>query len=249
MAQQQRPRPGRRYPLLLYQRLFENLRGRALLLAVLSYVLWLVAVEVPFLAPRGWLLWAIIVIAGFLFLFSYLGPQLSFVQCRPNYLLVSTPFYRLALSYRRIRSVRPTDFTESYNIEQQKWSQQRFLRSLFKYSDAGQLTVIEVELKKLPLSKRWLQLWMSRYMFAVKMEGLFLLVRDWMRFSRELEEHRGRYVRSRSARAQAKGRAFDQPVCGMVKESGATPAFRALTGSPAVKVRSLRFQPSGSAPV
>ena len=189
----QKLQSGRRYPLVLYERLFETLRGRALLLAVLTYGLWLVAVDIPFLAPRDWLLLIIIAIAGFLFLFSYFGPALSFVQCRPDYLLVSTPLYRMTLSYGRIRNVRPTNFTESYNIEQQKWSDRRFLRSLLRYTDAGQLTAIEIELKKFPLPKRWLQLWLNRYMFSVKIDGLLLLTRGWMNFSRDVESYRGEY--------------------------------------------------------
>ena len=203
MAKQQL-QSGRRYPLVLYERLFETLRGQTLLLAVLAYGLWLIAVDIPFLAPRDWLLWIIIAIAGFLFLFSYYGPALSFVQCRPNYLLVSTPLYRMALSYGRIRSVRPINFTESYNIEQQKWSDRRFLRSLIRYSDAAQLTAIEVELKKFPLPKRWLQIWFSRYMFSVKVDGLLLLTRRWMNFSRDLETYRGAYLRGRTKRRRPK---------------------------------------------
>lgn len=209
MARQQQARPGKRYPLLLYQRLFESLRSRALLLAALAYVLWLIAVDIPLLAPRDWLLLVVVALAGLLFLFSYIGPKLAFVQCRPKFMLVSTPLYRIALSYGRMRSARPTDFTESYPIDSQKWSQRRFLRSLFKYADAGQLTAIEVELKKFPFSERWLRLWMSRYMFAVKSDGLLLLVRDWMSLSREIEDYRGAYVRRRTARRRPKGQSIN----------------------------------------
>lgn len=204
MASQRQLGPGRRYSLLLYQRLFAMLRGRSFWLALLTYILWLVAIEVPFLAPRDWLLWWIIGAAGFLFVLSFVGPRLAYVQCRPDYLLVSIPTYRLAISYGRIRSVRPVDFSESYKIAQQGWSQRRFLGSLYKHAHSGQLTVLEMELKSFPLSKRWLKVWLNRYMFAVKMEGLFLLVDEWMSLSRDIELYRGEYVRQRTARRRPK---------------------------------------------
>ena len=190
MVTDQGVRSGTRFRLLLYLRLFDMMRWPALLLVMFSYLLWVNATNIPLFAQREWLLWLLIGPAALLALFTIIGPHLAYVQCRRHYLLVSTPLYRVAISYRRIRAARPVNFAESYSLKQQSWSQRRFLHPLFCRAQANQLTAINVELTDFPLPQNWLRFWLNRYMFAGEGVGLLFMVRDWMLLNRQIQIHR-----------------------------------------------------------
>ena len=51
-----------------------------------------------------------------LFGFSLIAPRLSYVQCRPTHLRVSTPLFQLAISYSRIHTARPVPFVKTSSM-------------------------------------------------------------------------------------------------------------------------------------
>lgn len=195
-----KPPPGTRYRLRLYQRLFGMLVWPAFLLAIGAYVLWWIALDYSILsAGRGFLL-LVVILSGLLYVFSLVAPVFCFVQCRADYLLVSTPFYRLTISYSRLGSITPVNFGTKYPFNQQRWSQRRFLGPLFREQKTGQLTVVSVEVKKFPLPLWWLKLWFNDYMFNPTAAGFLFMVADWLALSHQLEDYREAWRSRRTAK-------------------------------------------------
>src|SRR5258707_9732654 len=110
----------RRHTLLIYARLFSRWRVPALLITLVFVALaWLAPGPLAAEIIRAFL--AVGAAAGLLlFIYSWVGPRLSYVQCRPTHLRVSTPLFRLAISYSRIYTARPTPFEPA----QVSWSQE-----------------------------------------------------------------------------------------------------------------------------
>jgi hypothetical protein len=176
-------KPGRRHPLLLYTRQLSRLRGATFLISVFSFILWYYALRIPPLSPAPVQAALIVagVAAGLFFVYSLLGPRLSYVQCFPTFVRISTPLYRLVLSYSRIRSVRPVQFEPRRKLSS---SQREILRPLL-----GQ-TCLAADLNGYPLGEKWLRFWLPPFMFAEDFTGLLFHVKDWMALSQEMESFR-----------------------------------------------------------
>lgn len=175
------PQRGRRHPLLYQQRFNEMVFWPTILIVALSAVL-IVWGEPGF---RGYL-GAALAASGAILVFTLIFRLRSYVQCRFSELCIQLPFLRLVIPYRSIRSTRPTDLYRLFFPDDQRWTQRRFLDPLF-----GR-TVVVVDLDDLPVSRRSLRLWMSRYMLAPDTEGLVLVVRDWIELRSELDEFKAR---------------------------------------------------------
>ncbi len=178
-----RERPGQRHRLLLYARQLARLRGATFLTAVMFFVLWWFAQLRPELSPE-FVQTALLtgaVAAGLFCLYSLLAPRLAYVQCFPTFVRISTPLYRVVLSYSRIRGTRPVQFTPRRKLS---GTQKEILRPFL-----GQ-TCLAVDLNGYPLGERWLRLWLHRFMFAEEFTGLLFHVKNWMALSQELESFR-----------------------------------------------------------
>jgi hypothetical protein len=169
--------------LLLYERFFNLWRGAALLLA-------LAAAALSFFAPGplGTLevrvaLAAVAVLAGLAYVYAVLAPRFAYVQCRPNYLLLSTPFFRLNVSYSRIRTTRPIPF----NPAGVAWSDARLVDPF-----RGR-TQVALDLNRYPISRRWLRFFLMRYLLPENFLGFQFLVADWMGLSRDIEGSRAEW--------------------------------------------------------
>jgi len=191
-------KPGKRHPLLLYARLFAMLRWPAFLITVLCAGLWWFAFDIPLLstnlAQAGL---AIIALAcGALFLYALVGPMLSYVQCMSNHLRISTPLFRLAISYSRINTTRPIQFLPG----KLSFSQQRLVEPFI-----GSNAVL-VDLTAYPIPERWLRLWLTPFMFHPQARGLVLHVAEWMTVGRDIDSHRGEWKARRSDLARHRAR-------------------------------------------
>ncbi len=199
-----RAKPGRRFRLLLYYRLYTLVRGPLILIALGMAVLWWRAPFVALLAPReDWLLFVGGLCLALLGLMR-IARGLAYVQCFPTHLRIQTPLLRLAVSYERVYSVRPVTFRDMYPPSRQRWSQRHFLEPLYS------LTGVGVVLKTYPISERWLRLWLSEYMFLRDAHGFLFLVEDWMALSRQIDDFRDRW-RDRKAQAARRARVSMNP--------------------------------------
>ncbi len=132
--------------------------------------------------------------------FAFFGRYVAYVQAYRDHLRLVTPFLRMSISYRRIRSVHPANFQKLFPPKELSWAQRRFL-SLF-YGK----TVVVVELNGYPLPPVILRLFLARQMFFQPSPGLVFIVPDWMAFSTELDTFMGIWKQSQAPRRPAPGR-------------------------------------------
>ncbi len=185
-----KPPPGKRFRLRLYERLFEMIRWPTFLLVFAAYALWWISPDLPLPSAGRDLMLVVTLISLLLFIAGLIAPALCFVQCRADHLLISTTVYRVTVSYSRLGNITPVNFDGEYPLNQQPWSQRRFLKPLYREQRTGQLTALSVELKKYPLPLRWLKLWFTAYMFMPRATGFLFLVNDWLALSRQIGDYR-----------------------------------------------------------
>lgn len=190
-----RRRSGKRFRLLIYERMGQRWAWPCILIIPVSTALWRFAPSVPILyAPLRPLTLAPALVSLVILAYIYLARRLAWVQCRPNHLHIQTPLYPLAVSYSRIRAVRPQTFAQVFDPAEEKAARRRWLRPYW-----GKTTLV-VELSRYPMSKAWLRLWFSPYLLAPDDTGFVFLVEDWMGLSRQLEEFRYTWAMDRAAR-------------------------------------------------
>ena len=179
----------RRHRLLIYERVFAARRMPALLITVLLGVL---AWFAPGALAEAYLRLVLVMgtaVALLLYLYTVVGPSLSYVQCRPTHLLVSTPFFRLAISYNRIYTTRPVPF-DPLKVS---WSQESVVQPF-----VGR-TMLAMDLMGYPIARRWLRLLLNPFLLPDNFVGLQFVVADWMALSRDIEVHRSQWkARDRS---------------------------------------------------
>jgi hypothetical protein len=177
-------KPGARFRLLQYERLYQVARSPLWLIVIGLAVLWWRAPFVSFLAPFE----SIILYAAGLCLLCWaalaLMRRFAYVQCFPEALRIQTPLLRLAISYQRIHTVRPVVFKDMHPPSRQRWSQRHFLEPLFG------LTGVGVTVSSYPMPLRWLRPLLGEYMFTRDAPGFLFLVDDWMTLSRQIDVYR-----------------------------------------------------------
>jgi hypothetical protein len=187
---------ARRHSLLLYEKLYASWRLPSLLIAMLMSLLWRAAPAVLAAEPVHSALLAGAMAALLLFVYSLLAARLSYVECTPTHLRVSTPFFWLAVSYNRVRLVKAAEFAPG----RIPWGGRRYAQPL-----TGQ-TQVTVELFHYPVHRNWLKLWLNEFILATHMHGMQFLVSDWMALSRDIEV--GRSLWQARVRDQARQQAL-----------------------------------------
>jgi hypothetical protein len=192
---------GKRFPLLVYERMWQRWALPSILVAIASVVLW-------FLAPRAQFLPSILrplilapALASFaIFAYSFIARRMAWVQCRANHLRIQTPIYPLTISYARIKLVRPSEFSHIFNPAKEKPGRRNWLMPYW-----GKTAVV-VQISKYPVHKTWLRLWFNRYMFSPEVTGFVFLVDDWMTLSRQLDDFRSNWELRRAERRKQAAR-------------------------------------------
>ncbi len=188
---------GDKFPLLAYQRWGKMLRAPSLLIVIASGATWWYAPAYPELQEHELTFAIIAIISALIFIYSLLARRAAYVQCRANHFLVRTPFLPLAISYKRIKQVRPVEFHSQLSLPKMSRPQRRLLNPYL-----GRTTVL-LEMRKLPSHKRQLRLWLPWYMFAKQVPGLVLLTDDWMTLSQQINSFTDRWASARLERQRA----------------------------------------------
>jgi len=193
---------GNRHYLLMFQRSWERLWKSTLLLGILLGIVWWQAGTGKFplieTANNLWVL-AGAVICLMMGLFAMLGRNMSYVQPQATHFRIVTPFMKLNVAYRRVRTIRPVDLVQIFPPKEQGWAKRRFLAPLYGH------TALAVELRGYPLSRAALRFFLPVQFFLPQATGFVLLVRDWMRLSTELDTRIG------ALRGRNKQQDSDQP--------------------------------------
>lgn len=179
--------PGNRHILLLYQRTWDRLRKSTLLLGVILGLVWWQSGSELVLIQNADNLWVLAgaVICLLIGLFAWIARNMSYIQPQANHFQIATPFMKINVSYRRVRTVRPIDLTQIFPPDQQKWATLKILTPLYGY------TALAIELKGYPLSPFALRLFFPPQFFLPQATGFVLIVKDWMKLSTELDTRIG----------------------------------------------------------
>jgi len=189
---------GRKYRLLIYEYMLNRWWPKTLLLAITIFVnvgmLW--GVEwyysanpaenpLPILSePGGTLMLAVGAFSLLVTLFLLVTRKMAYVRCFDDHLLLTTPFLRMNISYKRIqRSVT----AQMYSLFPPK-SLSSWNRDLIRPVSGS--TVIVVHLLSYPLPRAALSLFLSPFFFYDKSTHFVLLISDWMGLSTELDSRR-----------------------------------------------------------
>lgn len=182
------PRAGRRYPLLLYTRMLDRWWPALFLIG-----LGLVALAWPFYsdlyvrltAPWRWQTMA--GLGGGVILVSLLMLALrksAYVRPMGDHLVVATPFLRMKISYRRIMKAGTASIGTLFPPKSVSGLKRDIIEPFWSYN------AVVLDLNALPISVSTLRLFLSPFFFKDKTPHLVILVKDWMRFSTELESLR-----------------------------------------------------------
>ena len=180
-------RGGTKFPLIVYRHLlgrwWSGVVGIGIAMLGLAYTEKLQPLA-QFL-PWRWQLFAaigVLTILGGLFL--WIIRQFAYVQAFPDHLRLVTPFLRLNISYRRLQKTTTVEMRQLFPRK----SMSGWMWDIFE--PLGNKTAMVIELKGYPISPTLLRMFLSRFFFKDKTPHLVILVKDWMRFSAELESMR-----------------------------------------------------------
>jgi hypothetical protein len=108
----------------------------------------------------------------------------AYVRPYSDHLLVTTPFLRMKISYRRIRGTRTATMSTLFPIGRM---------GVLKRDTIGPLlpmTAVILELNSLPMPRAALGLFLSPFFFIDQTPHIVLLVKKWMAFSTEMDSMR-----------------------------------------------------------
>jgi uncharacterized membrane protein YfcA len=202
-----RGKPGKRHLLIMYQRNMSRWWKTMLFLALVLVVPW----ALDFLGVwdlfnqqgRFWMVGAALLSLA-LSMFTFISRKMAYVQAHPNHLRLVTPFLRLKISYKRIRSIRPANLLQLLPPDQLKWGQRGAVEPFYG------TTALVVEVTSFPISPVLLRLFLSPLMFSRGSKGFLILVDDWMGLSTEADSLRSAYshAHARKTAQAASGRAW-----------------------------------------
>ena len=184
---------GRRFPLLAYKRAMDRLWHITLPFSLImvgaimiSGNLWpIIGYIPPIPSPYDGILMVGGVVTLAFTIFALIARQMAYVQARQDHFRLVTPFLSLKVSYRRIRSIRPTQFAKIFPPEELG----RFQRK--NYAHFYGMTALVIELTGYPTSPSTIRVIMGSAFLLPKSTGLVLLVPDWMALSMEIDSFLG----------------------------------------------------------
>ena len=180
-------RTGHKYPLIVYRHMLNRWWPAMIAMGVGMFAL----AYSEYLEPLGrffpwrWQLFAVIgAVAILIGIFFWIIRFFAYVQPFPNYLKLVTPFMRINISYKRFTRTTATEMKYLFAYK----SMSGWVRDIF--SPLANKTALVIDLNGYPISPVLLRLFLSRFFFKDKTSHLVILVKDWMRFSAELESMR-----------------------------------------------------------
>jgi hypothetical protein len=126
-------------------------------------------------------------LGGLVFIFTFflfVFRKAAYVRPFPTYLRLVTPFLRINISYRRFRG---TTTSEMHALFPPK-SMSSWRRGIIE--PLSSMTAIVINLNGYPVSPVLLRLFLSPFFFKDKTPHLVILVKDWLRFTSELDSMR-----------------------------------------------------------
>ena len=108
----------------------------------------------------------------------------AYVRPMSGHLLLATPLLRMKISYRRIRKASTNSIGALFPPSSVKGLKREIIEPFWSNN------AVVLDLTALPISPSVLRLFLSPFFFKDNTPHLVILVKDWMRFSTELESLR-----------------------------------------------------------
>jgi len=178
---------GRRYPLVIYKHMLNRWWPATLTLSLALAGLAWVLPRTEHGQEQPYLVTVMLGAAGLSFvvtLFFFIARSLAYVQPRDTYLRVVTPFLRLNISYRRFRGTTTSEMRALFPPK----SISNWRREII--APLASMTAIVINLNGYPISAIVLRWFLSPFFFKDKTPHLVILVKDWLRFSSDLDSMR-----------------------------------------------------------
>jgi len=117
-------------------------------------------------------------------LFLFIIRKAAYVQPFPTYLRLVTPFLRINISYKRFRGSTTSEMRALFPPKAISGWRRDIIAPL------SSMTAIVINLNGYPVSAVVLRWFLSPFFFKDKTPHVVILVKDWMRFSSELDSMR-----------------------------------------------------------
>lgn len=180
-------RAGRRYPLVIYTRMLNRWWPATLTLSLaLAGLAWGVS-RTSEGKVQPYLAIAILGLAGIAFiitLFFFVIRKAAYVQPFSTYLRLVTPFLRINISYRRFRGTTTTEMRALFPPKSISGWRREIIAPM------ASMTAIVINLNGYPVSPVLLRWFLSPFFFKDQTPHIVILVKDWLRFSSELDSMR-----------------------------------------------------------
>ena len=180
-------RGGTKFPLIVYKHLVSRWWTPmiAMGLGLFAIAYWQYTEPLGQFLLMQWLPFAILGGASMLVgIFFLIIRHIAYVQAFPTHLKFVTPFLRFNISHKRIHKT----VTSEMRLLFPPRSMSGWMRDIF--APLASQTAVIVELKGYPVSPVLLRLFLSRFFFKDKTPHLVILVKDWMKFTTELDSMR-----------------------------------------------------------
>jgi hypothetical protein len=178
---------GRRYPLIVYRHMLNRWWPAMIALGLGMFAIAYSEYIHPMAQFISWR-WQLAGFVGGLAilvgLFFFVLRYFAYVRVFPAYLKLVTPFFRLNISYKRIRKTTTTEMRHLFPPR----SLSGWVQDIF--APLASLTAMVIEFNSYPISPGVMRLFLSRFFFKDKTPHIVILVNDWMLFSAELESMR-----------------------------------------------------------
>jgi len=188
---------GRRYPLVIYTRMLNRWWPATLTLSLALFAIAWGVSRTPEGQAQPFLVDTTAGLGGLAFVFTifiFIFRKAAYVQPFGTYLRLVTPFLRINISYRRFRGSTTSEIRALFPPKSVSGLRREIIAPL-----AG-MTAIVINLNGYPVSPALLRLFLSPFFFKDKTPHLVILVKDWLRFSTELESMRSSRGREDIAR-------------------------------------------------
>lgn len=178
---------GHRYHLVIYSHMLNRWWPATLTLSLALFgVAWGVSLT-PDGQAQPFLVDVTVGLGGMVFVFTlflFIIRKAAYVQPFPNYLRLVTPFLRINISFKRFRGTTTSEMRALFPPESLSGWRREILAPL------SSMTAIVINLSQYPVPPAMLRWFLSPFFFKDKTPHLVILVKDWLRFSAELDSMR-----------------------------------------------------------
>ncbi len=199
-----------RHPLLVYYNLGRRYRPPAVLLILMGPFFFLPhfidELNKNIIDPdKMAIIGGVVILAGLGFLlFSILAKRRSYVLCRPDVLEIHTPFYRVLVSYLRIKQVISVQVSQIFPREEIKGASKPLMIPLLG------MTAVEMTITSWPKPKKRLKRYLSKYLFSPRAEAWVFIVPNYSILIRQIETARQRHGELGRGKADSYEDPFDR---------------------------------------